>query len=233
MTISAGASTRAIFFDVDFTLIRPGPRFQGEGYRDVCASHGIGVEPGRFLEAVASASVVLDRVQDHIYDPELFIDYTQHVIERMGGQGPAVRACAREIYESWAENHHFELYDDVFETLRSLSARGIRLGLISNTHRSLSAFQSHFGLDDLISVALSSSAHGYMKPHRSIFEAALELAGVSAGEAVMVGDSYRHDIEGALQVGMRAVLLCRSGECSEGGDVVPVIKGLLELHSLV
>ena len=38
-----------------------------------------------------------------------------------------------------------------------------------------------------------------MKPHPSIFEAALRLIGVPAAEAVMVGDSLTHDIEGATR----------------------------------
>ena len=37
-----------------------------------------------------------------------------------------------------------------------------------------------------------------MKPHPSIFEEALRRAGVTAAEAVMVGDSVPHDIAGAL-----------------------------------
>ena len=48
-----------------------------------------------------------------------------------------------------------------------------------------------------------------MKPHPSIFAAALQLVDVSAAEAVMVGDSVRQDIDGALGAGMRAVLLHR------------------------
>ena len=36
-----------------------------------------------------------------------------------------------------------------------------------------------------------------MKPHPSIFEAALRAADVEAAEAVMVGDSLTHDIDGA------------------------------------
>ncbi len=35
--------TRAVFFDVDFTLIYPGPTFQGEGYQRFCARHGMQV----------------------------------------------------------------------------------------------------------------------------------------------------------------------------------------------
>ena len=37
------ASTLAVFFDVDFTLIYPGPAFQGEGYRTFCERHGMQV----------------------------------------------------------------------------------------------------------------------------------------------------------------------------------------------
>lgn len=49
-----------------------------------------------------------------------------------------------------------------------------------------------------------------MKPHRSIFEAALKRVGVSAAEAMMVGDSLTQDIDGARRVGMRGVLVWRS-----------------------
>ncbi len=56
-----------------------------------------------------------------------------------------------------------------------------------------------------------------MKPHRSIFDSALEQAGVAAGESLMVGDSLKADIEGALAIGMRAVLLRRSGDLPPAG----------------
>ena len=36
---------RAVLFDVDFTLIYPGPTFQGEGYERFCTQHGILVDP--------------------------------------------------------------------------------------------------------------------------------------------------------------------------------------------
>ena len=116
----------------------------------------------------------------------------------MGGRGERLDACAREIYDEWAACQHFELYDDVAPALRALARAGLRIGLISNSHRCLASFQSHFELDGLIAGAVSSSEHGLMKPHPSIFRAALDLVDVPAGEAVMVGDSVRQDIEGAL-----------------------------------
>jgi putative hydrolase of the HAD superfamily len=229
-------STRAVFFDVDFTLIYPGPKFQGEGYREFCAAHGMSVDPGRFGAAVLSASHILDQAQEAVYNDQIFIDYTAHIIERMGGTGPGVVECAAEIYREWAACQHFLMYEDVPAGLKALAERNLIIGLISNSHRCLESFQSHFELEGLIDVAISSSQHGYMKPHPSIFEAALKLGGVAASESVMVGDSLSQDIEGARRAGMRAVLVRRS-ESIESSDTtsgdVPIIRSLLELPGLL
>jgi HAD superfamily hydrolase (TIGR01662 family) len=187
------ASTRAVFFDVDFTLIYPGPTFQGEGYQRFCAAHGIQVDPAKFLDAVIAASPILNDEQEL-------------------------------------------LYDDVTPVLQALDARGFKVGLISNSHRCLASFQQHFELHGLIAAAISSSEHGFLKPHPSIFEAALRLVGVQPEEAVMVGDSLVHDIEGARRVGMRGVLVRRAqdGAGSDGHPAdVPVIRTLADLPALI
>ena len=50
----------------------------------------------------------------------------------------------------------------------------------------------------------------------------------------MVGDSLKHDVEGALKAGMGAVLLRRSGEIPAGLPAnLPVIQSLFELPSLL
>ena len=71
-----------------------------------------------------------------------------------------------------------------------------------------------------------------MKPHPSIFEAAMTLAGVTAEESVMVGDSLSHDIDGARRVGMRGILVHRSDDPPPVTDV-PVIRSMQELVALL
>ena len=233
---AAPVRTDAVFFDVDFTLIYPGPTFRGEGYQAFCAGYGMEVDASRFADAVASAAPLLDGPEDTPYDSDIFVAYTRHIIEQMGGRGPQVDACAREIYAEWAACHHFELYDEVPEVLRAIAAAGIRIALISNSHRSLASFQSHFELEGLIHAAVSSSEHGLMKPHPSIFLAALRLVAVDPEDAVMVGDSVRQDVEGALRAGMRAVLLHR-GDAPQPARAaeldVPVVRSLRELLGLI
>jgi putative hydrolase of the HAD superfamily len=224
--------TRAVFFDVDFTLIHPGPAFQGPGYRDFCARYGVDVRPDQFDAAVADASVLLD-TEGRPYDPQVFVEYTARIIKGMGGTGPNVEQAARAIYDEWASCHHFTLYEEVPEVLRWLHHGGYAIGLISNTQRSLAEFERHFSLEGLFAVALSSSDHGYMKPHPSIFEEALRQAGVGPAEAVMVGDSVPHDIEGARRLGMRGVLVARSRLSVDCPPDIPVIHNLRELPALL
>jgi len=226
------APTAAVFFDVDFTLIHPGPRFQGSGYQASCARLGIDVDPARFEAAVAGAAPVLASAGD-AYDPNIYLLYTRRIVELMGGTGPAVDDVAREIFDDWNQHHHFSLYADVPGALTALRARGIRLGLISNTQRCLVSFQSHFELAGLISVAISSSTHGFMKPHPSIFQAALDQMGVTAGEATMVGDSLLHDVIGARRAGMRGILLARGSGAGAVEADIPVIRSLSELATLI
>lgn len=230
--------TSAVFFDVDFTLIYPGPTFRGEGYRRFGERHGLALDESRFEDAVRAAAPVLDAAQGDIYDPAIFHQYTASIIVAMGGSGPGVQPCAVEVYEEWALHHHFEMYDDVPDVLRAIAARGIRIGLISNSHRPLASFQSHFELDGLVSATVSSSEHGYLKPHPSIFNAALQLMGVEAKDSVMVGDSLGQDVAGALGVGMRAVLVRRGSgnqpfqgdpEAYDGVEVIHSLQDLLPL----
>ncbi len=226
------ADTDAVFFDVDFTLIRPGPRFLGEGYAVTCARYGVQVDAEAFDVAVVGAANVLESAVQ-LYHDELFVNYTSRIISLMGGIGPGVVQAAREIYDDWAEHHHFELYDDVPATLVALRARGLKLGLISNSHRCLKSFQSHFELEGLMSATVSSADFGVMKPDPRIFQEALDRLDVPASRAVMVGDSLAHDVIGARQAGMRAVLLDRAACVAADDPDLTVIRSLRELAQLL
>ena len=120
-----GHLIRAVFFDVDFTLIYPGPTFQAEGYRRACAAHGIEVDPAKFDEATAASSFILDEVEEQIYNAR-HLHPLHRVDHREDGRPRRQRrrACAREIYDQWSVNHHFEMYDDVAPVLEALQKRG-------------------------------------------------------------------------------------------------------------
>jgi len=199
---------KAVVFDVDFTLARPGPDLGPEGYRRLGQRYGLTLDPARYDDARRAALTTLKRHPELDHDEEIWVLFTQRIIEGMGGVGDTYGAAV-EMEGAWSRAHHFELYDDALPTLDALRSRGLKIGLLSNSARDLDEFVSHHGMR--VDAVLTSRAHGKTKPHETIFRRILELLGVTADEAVMVGDTIEDDIEGARAVGMRALLLDREG----------------------
>ncbi len=203
---------RAVVFDVDFTLARPGPDLGPEGYRELGRRHGLELDPARYDEARAAAFAEVKRHPELDHDEEIWVLFTERIIRGMGGVGDTYKAAV-EMEGRWANSAHFELYDDALPVLDRLGEHGLLIGLLSNSSRDLHEFVAHHSLR--ADAVLTSHAHGKTKPHESIFRAMLDLLGVGADEAVMVGDTVDDDIEGARAVGMQAVLLDREGRYPE------------------
>ncbi len=212
-------------FDVDFTIAKPGPDLGPEGYRRLGARHGLTLDPERYDEARRSAFGDLKRHPELDHDEEIWILFTQRIIEGMGGTGDTYAAAA-EMEGAWAQAHHFELYEDALPTLEGLRGSWLKLGLLSNTARDLDEFVAHHGLS--VDAVLTSRAHGKTKPHATIFRRMLELLDVAPEEALMVGDTVEDDIEGAEAVGMRAVLVDRENRYPDR-DSLGDLRGLLSL----
>jgi putative hydrolase of the HAD superfamily len=105
----------------------------------------------------------------------------------------------------------FEAFADAAPALRELRSRGLRLVVVSNWDYALPDVLARIGLLDLVDDVVASAAVGWAKPDARIFRAALERARCAPAEALHVGDSPEKDVAGAEAVGIRAVLLDRSG----------------------
>jgi putative hydrolase of the HAD superfamily len=219
---------RAVLFDVDFTLARPGPELGPEGYVRVGERHGLRLEPDRYEAARDAALVDLRRHPDFEHDDEIWFRFTERIVRGMGGDADSAYACAVEITRGWERHENFELYDDVPDTLAALRGAGLKVGLLSNSSRDVGEFARHHGLD--VDAGISSFHHGHTKPHASIFRAVLDLLGVEAGDATMVGDTIADDIEGARALGMHAILLDRERVHE---DFEPRVATLNELPPLL
>jgi HAD superfamily hydrolase (TIGR01549 family) len=201
---------RAVLFDVDFTLCRPGPELGPEGYEALGREYGLELDPARYEEARLAAIEDLRQHPELDHDEEIWMRFTEDIVRGMGGgEGSAVREIAGQIVRRWEQAAQFELYDDVLPVLRRLRGARLKLGLVSNTSRDLGAFVRHFELD--VDAWIASGSYGKVKPSPLIFRAALELVGCEPAHALMVGDSPSDDVAGARAVGMRALLLDRAG----------------------
>jgi putative hydrolase of the HAD superfamily len=125
----------------------------------------------------------------------------------------------------------------ITETLTALDARGLHLGIISNTYWADEMHDDHLrqaGLLDLLPTRFYSARMPYRKPHPSIFEAALAAIDVPAEAAAYVGDRPDVDVAAAQAVGMHGILI-RSKYRGEGlmgvepDAIIDEIPDLLEV----
>jgi putative hydrolase of the HAD superfamily len=215
---------RAVLFDVDFTLARPGPELGPEGYHRVGERHGLALDPERYEESRQAALASLQRHPELEHDDELWVAFTEKIVRGMGGDAEGARVCAEELVRAWEQHARFTLYEDALSALAELRAHSVKIGLVSNGSRDLDAFVAHHALD--VDCAIGSRAFGRTKPHPEIFRHALALLGVEPEEAAMIGDSYEDDIEGARALGMKAFLLDRDGRSPDEPDRLPDLLSL-------
>ena len=215
---------RAVLFDVDFTLVRPGPELGPEGYRRRGEQFGLALDPARYDQARAAAVEALERHPQLMHDEEIWVAFTERIVRGMGGDGERAHECAVAIERAWEEHGNFDLYEDALPVLERLRGAGLKLGLVSNGVRDLDDFVVHHALD--VDVAVCSRAHGRIKPHETIFRAALEALETEPEEAVMVGDSLADDVEGAQALGMRAFLVDRENRYPEVEGRLPDLYAL-------
>ena len=215
---------RAVLFDVDFTLVKPGPDLGPEGYQTLGRRFGLELDPTRYAEARAAAIEAVERHPELDHDEEVWVLFTERIIRGMGGDSERAYECAVEMTHAWENAANFELYEDTLPVLAALREHGLKIGLVSNTGRDLDAFVSHHALD--VDAAVGSGAHGKTKPHPAIFHSALDDLGVRAEQAAMVGDSPDDDIAGARALGMQAFLVDREGRFPEAVGRLPDLRAL-------
>ena len=216
---------RAVLFDVDFTIARPGPELGPEGYRRLGARFGLELDPSRYGEAREKAVEGIRRHPELEHDEEIWVAFTERIIRGMGGDADSAYECAIEMTRAWEHAEHFELFDDALPVLDELRGQGLKLGLVSNTGRNLAEFVAHHRLE--VDAALGSGAFGRTKPHPTIFRAVLERLEVEPSGAAMVGDSPEDDVAGARAAGIeRAFLLDREDRYPELDDRLPDLFAL-------
>jgi putative hydrolase of the HAD superfamily len=154
----------------------------------------------------------------------LAAEHEAWTVARTTGQSSSLEAIFSETelelhepalaaYHAFWEPHTYT-DPDVPDLFRGLRARGIKVGVLSNTVWPREYHEAVFARDgvlDLIDAAVYTSEIDWTKPHREAFRAALAAVEVSDPvRAVFVGDRLFDDIHGAQAAGLRAIFVPHS-----------------------
>ena len=191
---------RAILFDLDDTLID----FKGMKSAAISAAAKAMVKAGLKMTP-AEAARKLDKVYWGV-GIESDRAITQF-LKMLGKLDDKILAAGINGYLK-AKLVHTKPVEDAVATIKTLKKKGLKVGVVTDAPR-LKAWQrlDLMGMADLFDVVVAFEDTGKKKPDEAPFRAALKKLGVRPEEAVMVGDWYERDIEGARNLGMKTVLV--------------------------
>lgn len=206
---------KAVFFDLYNTLAHFHPPRQDIQIA-VAKRYGLAPTAEGIVKGYAKADAYMTYQNSRLHIQRMpaedrldfFAKYERLILEGAGIDVPVGQA--KEIWlKVRAVPSFLKAFEDVEPTLATLKERGLTVGVISNIYQDLNVICDNMGIAPYLEFKISSKDVGSEKPHAPIFEAALEAAGVSAAEAIHVGDQYAGDVIGARNVGIMPILLDR------------------------
>lgn len=230
-----------IFLDVGDTLIRADPSWAAV-YLSVFPDFGIAVTEEELAAALREATRSWDIEGPFEATAEAsfqrIIEFDRQVLAELG-HPDIPDDLFHAIEGAFQKRASWHVFPDVPPALDRLQDEGFRLGIISNWLWEAPELFHDLEVARHFEQMVISARIGYQKPHRAIFDHALELMGVPAERAIHIGDSYSADVQGARAVGITPVLIDRGiGDPARTGQIppddgVPVIADLFELLDLL
>jgi putative hydrolase of the HAD superfamily len=225
--------TKAVFFDWFNTLARyDPPRYRL--HTQACQEIGIDVSPEAMMRSVPVADKYFFEENSRSLvdrrEPEerarVYYHYQDILLAEAGikvtrEQLLQIMNRVQQLFKGVT----FALFDDVLVTMKALRERELIMGLLTNAGKELVSVYAKLGLEPYLDFVVTSEEAGEDKPRPAIFRLALQRAGVSAQEAIHVGDQYVIDIVGARGVGIRPVLIDRY-------DIYPDVADCPRIHGL-
>ena len=172
----------------------------------------------RFLWPLLHGSKVSPRIQSYTTQHNPTPHYTTLV------------ALAEQLSEDFLHltTAHFSLLEGAEELVRYLAAK-YPLTVVTNGFVEVQYEKfDKSGLRDCFAHIVLSEEVGCQKPNPRIFEEALRMNGISAEDAVMIGDSYNSDIQGAINAGIDQIWIRKSEDTLPEGQIATYIVNTLE-----
>ena len=233
-------SCQAILFDLDGTLRHSRPTYS-QSFLAIANSLGVPESQQGRIQSQRWLHYYWAQSDEMLSDRQKFDDqqesfWTNHARKKLLAYGcPPAQAdeLAPLIYQRMADEYEPQAWvpPDVPETLRSLSAAGYRLAVVSNRSQPCQDELDRLGLSEYLDFSLTSGEVHAWKPDPRIFALALQQLELSPEDVLYIGDNYYADVVGARRAGLQPVLIDPAGIFPEVN--CPVIASIADLLMLL
>jgi HAD superfamily hydrolase (TIGR01549 family) len=224
--LAVTAALRAVLFDMGGTLDGDGLHWLD---RFAAAYRGAGLPlPFETLRAAFDAAEQRAATDGEIASAGLHAMVTQHVSWQFAHLGLGGDERRSEVAAAF-EQPMRELAAGHRAMLSELTARGLRVGVVSNGCGNVRTLCEDLGYASALSVVIDSRRAGVAKPDPRIYELAAEALGLPAAAIMMVGDSYERDVVPAKAIGMQTAWLHRGGAAPDVTRADLILESLVDL----
>lgn len=198
-----------IFFDLDHTLwdFRANSRETISEMFDEMRLAGRGIKDfNRFLRVYEDQNEKMweSYRRGLVRKQELRNGRFERTFEKFGIQDPQLAADAAAFYLERSPQKT-QLIDHTHDVLTQLK-RHFHLHIITNGFDEVQFLKlTNSGLDNYFEEVITSEQASARKPDPLIFSMALQRTGARSAESAMVGDSFEHDILGAMAMGILGI----------------------------
>lgn len=133
------------------------------------------------------------------------VDYFANILNEDFLDQQTIHNLCKIYYKDFAK--YLVVNDGMEQLIKTLKEKGLCLWLVSNAFLPDTLYKEmlqDLGLFKYFDGFTFSYNHTFLKPHLSIFKAALTKAKKKADRALFIGDNYEVDIKPALALGMNA-----------------------------
>ncbi len=195
-----------IFFDLDHTLW-DFDRNSGLAFVKIFEKNNLSINYNEFLEVYSPINFQQWKWyrEERITKAQLRYGRFKKTFNKMGISvtDDVIDKLSSDYIECLPENNH--LFEGTIELLDYLSPR-YKMHIITNGFQEVQTTKmNRSGLAPYFETMTTSESVGVKKPNKKIFHYAMNKAGVTPENCIMVGDTYEADIVGALKVGMDAI----------------------------
>lgn len=220
---------KALLADFYGTLVRENEGLVRDFARRICEASPLALTPGDVAHFWWETTSLL--YSEHCGEEwrslvELEEEALGEVVERFESHLTA-KEMLDEIIQSWQRPEAFS------DTRIFMSRLPLPLCVVANCDRDTMAAALGYAQMEVQAAVTSEDARSY-KPDPNIFQHALKVMGVKAGEALFIGDSIYYDIQPAQKAGMFTAWVNRAGRVLDGRCLPDVTcDNLQQLRSMI
>jgi len=158
---------------------------------------------------------------------EYYEFHFSRIFQELGLTKNISKKMAKDIRLEYINKTRWHLYEDTILTLEMFNKNQFKSIILSNHVPEIENIIQNLNIRKYFIKIYSSANIGYEKPNLKIYEHVLDSNKINKNDCIIIGDSYKADIIGGLNMGIQSILV-RSENKNNYGNYCKDLTNIIE-----